>query len=110
MRTDRQQQRRRRIRARLSGTAQRPRAVVFRSNAATSVQLIDDEQGHTMLALRSAAEAKGKTKAAHEVGSQAGKAALALGITEAVFDRGGSRYHGRVKAVAEGMREAGVKL
>jgi large subunit ribosomal protein L18 len=111
MKHDLRTKRRRRIRARVVGTAARPRASVFRSRTAISVQLIDDQQGKTLLAVRSAVGTdKNKTEAAGDVGRQVGEAAVSQGISEVVFDRGGYRYHGRVKAVAEGMRAAGVKL
>jgi large subunit ribosomal protein L18 len=110
MKTTSRHRRQRRIRARLSGTAERPRASVFRSAAAISLQLIDDTAGRTLLTVRVAGGDKGKIDAAIRCGKQAGEALLAQGITAAVFDRGGYRYHGRVKAVAEGLREAGVNV
>ncbi|MFH1354096.1 MAG: 50S ribosomal protein L18 [bacterium] len=103
-------QRQRRIRARLKGTAERPRASVFRGNSSVSVQLIDDVKGHTLLTVRGAGGKGGKIKKAGEVGKKAGKKAIEMGVKKVVFDRGGYAYHGRVKAVAEGIREAGIKL
>lgn len=110
MKDSKRQRRHRRIRARLSGTAQRPRASVFRSSAAISLQFIDDEQGKTLLTFRVAGGDKGKIDAARRCGREAGEKLLARGIKAAVFDRGGYRYHGRVKATAEGLREAGVEV
>lgn len=110
MKTTSRHRRHRRIRARLSGTAQRPRACVFRSAAAISLQLIDDEKGQTLLTVRTAGGEAGKIDAALRCGREAGEALLKRGIKQAVFDRGGYRYHGRVKAAAEGLREAGVEV
>jgi large subunit ribosomal protein L18 len=110
MKDTKRHRRHRRIRARLTGTAERPRASVFRSSSAISLQLIDDTQGHTLLAVRVADGKEGKIDAALRCGRAAGEALLKRGIKKAVFDRGGYRYHGRVKAVAEGLREAGVAV
>jgi large subunit ribosomal protein L18 len=103
--------RRRRVRAKVSGTAERPRISVFRSNRGVAIQLIDDVAGRTIAAVNwTEPELKGLTKM-----EQAGKAgvliaerAKAAGIETAVFDRGGYQYHGRVKALAEGAREGGL--
>lgn len=103
-------QRQRRIRARLTGTAQCPRVSVFRGARVISVQLIDDVEGHTLLAVKGVSGKGGKIKQASEVGVEMGKKVMALGIKKVVFDRGGYAYHGRVKAVAEGLREAGVTI
>ena len=106
-----------RIRKHVNGTAERPRLVVFRSNKQIYVQVIDDEQAVTLVAAASndkalAAECKGK--AGKEVAAIVGKAiaerALAKGITEVAFDRGGYLYHGRVKSLAEAAREGGLKF
>jgi large subunit ribosomal protein L18 len=103
--------RRRRVRAKVRGTAERPRISVFRSNRGISAQLIDDDSGRTMVAvnwteadLRSLAPME---QAAH-VGALIAERAKAAGVQSAVFDRGGYQYHGRVKALADGAREAGL--
>ena len=105
--------RRRRVRAKVSGTAQRPRVSVFRSNRGISAQLIDDIAGHTLVAvnwtepqLRALACAERATRA----GALLAERAKEAGVTSAVFDRGGYRYHGQVKALAEGAREAGLSF
>jgi large subunit ribosomal protein L18 len=101
-----------RVRKKIAGTAARPRLAVFRSNKHIYGQLIDDLSGST-LAAASTLEAKGdgsKADAAKAVGALLGERAKAAGITEAVFDRGGNRYHGRVASLAEGAREAGLKV
>ncbi len=110
---DRRLKRRRRVRAKISGTATRPRISVFRSNNGLSAQLIDDARGHTIAAvswyepdLRALSRSE-RTKRAGELLAERGKAA---GISEAVFDRGGYRYHGHVRAFAEAIREAGVTV
>lgn len=111
------QKRHQRIRNKISGTASRPRMAVYRSLSDIYVQIIDDSIGHTLAAastmdkdLAASLEGKTKTEAAKIVGEKAAKLALAKGIQEAVFDRGGYIYHGRVEALAEGAREAGLKL
>ena len=105
--------RRRRVRAKVSGTAERPRISVFRSNKGITAQLVDDVAGHTLAAV-SWTEAPLRDLARMEQSSQAGKLlaqrAQEAGISNAVFDRGGYRYHGRVRALAEGAREAGLKF
>jgi large subunit ribosomal protein L18 len=105
--------RRRRVRAKISGTATRPRISVFRSNRGISGQLVDDIAGHTLAAV-SWTEAPLREKASMEQASEAGKLlaerAKAAGIESAVFDRGGYQYHGRVKAFAEGVREGGLTV
>jgi large subunit ribosomal protein L18 len=112
-RGDRRLRRRRRVRAKVSGTATRPRISVFRSNHGLCAQLIDDSAGHTVAAvswfepqLRSLAKPE-RTKRAGEELAQRAKAA---GVSEAVFDRGGYRYHGHVRAFAEAIREAGLSV
>ena len=109
--------RHRRVRKRVAGTPDRPRLCVFRSLRATYAQVIDDESGRTLAQASSwepevAAEGvyRGNAAAAQAVGKAIGARALAAGITKVVFDRGGNLYHGRVKAVAEGAREAGLEL
>ncbi len=106
-----------RIRSRLSGTSNRPRLSVFRSHGHIYAQLIDDTAGHTVLAASTLVAAakpgnnKGSKKdAAQGVGAVIGKLALEKGIEQVVFDRGGYKYHGRVKALAEAAREAGLKF
>lgn len=103
------------IRKTISGTAERPRLSIFRSNAAIYAQLIDDLNGATL----ASASTKDKDIAAIkgtkvELSAQVGKAiatkATALGISSVVFDRGGYLYHGRIKAVADGAREGGLKF
>ncbi|MFA8434408.1 MAG: 50S ribosomal protein L18 [Marinifilaceae bacterium] len=104
-----------RIRKSVSGTAERPRLSVFRSNKQISVQLIDDIAGKTLVAISSAvkeiAEKKGnKIEQAELVGAAIAEKALAAGITNVVFDRNGYLYHGRVKALADAARKGGLKL
>lgn len=106
-----------RVRARLSGTPERPRLNVFRSSAHMYAQLVDDTQGHTIAAASTLDDevigrAKGttKTERAHAVGIVIAERAKAAGIESVVFDRGGFKYHGRVKAVADGARESGLKF
>jgi large subunit ribosomal protein L18 len=110
---NRRLKRRRRVRAKISGTATRPRISVFRSNRGICAQLIDDVSGNTLAAvnwfeadLRSLAKAE-RTKRSAEALAERAKAA---GIAEAVFDRGGYRYHGHVRTFAEAMREAGITV
>jgi large subunit ribosomal protein L18 len=105
--------RRRRVRAKISGTANRPRISVFRSNRGLSAQLVDDISARTLAAvswfepeLRSLGKAE-RTKRAGELLAERSKAA---GISEAVFDRGGYQYHGHVRAFAEAIREAGITV
>ena len=100
-----------RIRGKISGTAQRPRMTVFRSNKAIYVQLIDDLAGKTLCAASSKGIAEGtKCEISEKVGEVIAKKALEMGITEVVFDRGGFVYHGKVQALAEAAREAGLKF
>ncbi len=108
-------QRQRRVRYRVSGTAERPRLNIYRSLTNIYAQVIDDGQGHTLVAASTldkevAAQAAGKSKleAAKIVGKVVGERAKQAGIEKVVFDRGGFKYHGRVAAVAEGAREAGL--
>ncbi|MBA3262932.1 MAG: 50S ribosomal protein L18 [Thermoleophilaceae bacterium] len=105
--------RRRRVRAKVEGTAQRPRLSVFRSNRGIQAQLIDDVNGHTLAAvnwiesdLKSLARME-QAKRAGELLAERGKTA---GVEECVFDRGGYRYHGKVRALADGAREGGLKF
>jgi large subunit ribosomal protein L18 len=105
--------RRGRVRAKVIGSPTRPRMSVFRSNSNIYVQMIDDAAGKTLAAASSqelkAAKGK-KSDIAAEVGKLAAQKAKAAGITEVVFDRGGNRYHGRIKSLAEAAREAGLKF
>jgi large subunit ribosomal protein L18 len=101
---------RRRIRAAVSGTPEMPRLAVFRSNKEIYVQVIDDINGKT-IASASSKDAKGtKIDQAGVVGKTIAEKSIAAGVTKVVFDRGGYLYHGRVKALAEGARESGLKF
>ncbi len=107
--------RHKRVRKHLTGTAERPRLNVYRSLNNIYAQVIDDTVGHTLTAASSlglASEANGtnKIEQASAVGRLVAERALAAGIKEVVFDRGGFKYHGRVKALAEAAREAGLKF
>lgn len=106
-----------RVRSKLRGTAVRPRLSVFRSEKHIYVQVISDDTGETLLTTSTLApEVRGRLQkttnvaAAKIVGEVVGKSCLDKGITAAVFDRNGFLYHGRVRAVAEGAREAGLKI
>lgn len=102
----------RRTRARMHGTAKRPRLSVNRSLRHISAQVINDDLGATLCSAsdRALTEKKGKTERAQIVGSAIAKAAKEAGITEVVFDRGSAKYHGRVRALAQAAREAGLEL
>ena len=109
--------RHRRLRRDLSGTSERPRLAVFRSLKHIYAQVVDDESGRTLVAastleksIQEALKSTGDQEAAKAVGKQIAEKALAKGITAVVFDRGGHIYHGRVKALAEAAREAGLKF
>ncbi|SDX65104.1 LSU ribosomal protein L18P [Acetomicrobium thermoterrenum DSM 13490] len=109
--------RHRRIRKRLLGTQEKPRLSVFRSLKHIYVQVIDDERGHTLVSastldkeLRPFQASSGSIEAAKAVGQLVARRALERGIAEVVFDRGGHAYHGKVKALADAAREAGLKL
>jgi large subunit ribosomal protein L18 len=105
--------RRRRVRAKISGTAERPRISVFRSNRGIAAQLVDDLAGHTLASV-SWTESGLRDLAPKEQAEQAGKLlaerAKAKGVENAVFDRGGYQFHGNVKAFAEGVREGGLAV
>ena len=105
--------RRRRVRAKVSGTPERPRIAVHRSNRGVSAQLIDDVNGHTLAAVNWT-EGDLKSLARMEQAKRAGELlaerAKSAGVEECVFDRGGYRYHGKVKALADGAREGGLKF
>ena len=106
--------RHRRVRAKVHGTTERPRLVVFRSNRGIEAQLVDDDAGRTLAAASHLALAKSfkgdKTAQAEAVGKALAAAAKKAGVDTCVFDRGGYLYHGRVKALAEGAREGGLKF
>ena len=107
------ERRHRRIRGKVAGTAERPRLAVFRSNHGIFAQLIDDEAGRTLASaswLQLKPFSGNKTEQATEVGKRLAHAAKEAGIETCVFDRGGYLYHGRVKALAEGARERGLKF
>ena len=112
--TERRLRIRRRIRKISSGTEARPRLSVFRSNKEIYAQLIDDVNGVTLAAASSRdkdVEAKGtKTEVANLVGKAIAEKALKIGVEAVAFDRGGNLYHGRVKSLADGAREAGLKF
>jgi len=119
MKLSKEQQRKRRkvrIRKKISGTAARPRMVVFRSNKYLYVQLVDDEAGKTLLSSSSLALAKGgeqvklDKETAAKVGKDVAGKAKAQNISTVVFDRNGYIYHGRVKALADGAREGGLEF
>jgi large subunit ribosomal protein L18 len=102
------------IRKKLSGTAERPRLCVFRSNRYIYAQMIDDTKQRVLFAFSSVnlKETKNqkKTEIAHEVGKAIGKIAVDKGIKQVAFDRAGYKYHGRVKALADGARAAGLEF
>ncbi len=105
--------RRRRVRAKVRGSADRPRISVFRSNRGIFAQLVDDDAGRTLAAVNWTEDELRSLKPleqAKKAGELLGQRASAAGITTAVFDRGGYRYHGRVKALAEGARESGLNF
>mgnify|MGYP004609770037 FL=1 len=103
-----------RVRAKIYGTAERPRLCVYRSNANISAQIIDDDKGVTLVSastLEASFEGNGSNRAAARVvGEAIAKRAIEKGISEVVFDRGGYIYHGRVSELAEGAREGGLKF
>jgi large subunit ribosomal protein L18 len=101
-----------RIRKKVQGTAQRPRLAVFRSSKHIYAQVIDDAQGTTIAHASSVAApgAGNKVDVAKSVGNAVAKACIDKGVEQVVFDRGGYRYHGRVRALAESAREAGLKF
>jgi large subunit ribosomal protein L18 len=106
-----------RVRAKVSGTESRPRLCLFRSLNHIYAQLIDDTKGNTLTSastldpeIKGEADGKAKTARAELVGSLLAKRAIEQGISQVVFDRGGYKYHGRVKALAEAARQAGLKF
>jgi len=111
------QRRHLRVRAKVKGTVSSPRLCVFRSVNHIYAQVIDDERGHTLVSastldaeVRDAARGKKKTNQSELVGALVAKRALSQGIKQVAFDRGGFRYHGRVKALAEAARQSGLKF
>jgi large subunit ribosomal protein L18 len=116
--------RKKRVRKKIFGYPERPRVSVFRSHKHIYAQVINDVEGHTLVALsslspevrtkveelKSKGEVKGKVDVARLVGRMLAEKAKAKGITKVVFDRGGYKYHGRVKALAEGLREGGLEF
>jgi len=111
------ERRHRRVRRRVRGTLERPRLCVHRSLRHTWAQIVDDTRAHTLVSASTleaevgrALSGTGNCAAARKVGEVLGQRALAAGIKQVVFDRGGYLYHGRVKALAEGAREAGLKF
>jgi large subunit ribosomal protein L18 len=113
--SDHRDRRHRRVRKKVTGTAERPRLAVFRSSKHIYVQAIDDLTGRTLASASTMeADVRGGTtstvEAAKKIGKLVGERAQAAGITTVVFDRGGFKYHGRVAAVADGAREAGLTL
>lgn len=106
-----------RVRFKVKGTASRPRLCVFRSPNHIYAQVIDDSQGHTLVAastldpdVKNEADGKAKTAKAELVGSLVARRALSNGVSQVAFDRGGYKYHGRVKALAEAARQSGLKF
>ncbi|TVR21151.1 MAG: 50S ribosomal protein L18 [Anaerolineaceae bacterium] len=115
--TTARRRRQQRVRGRISGTATRPRMSVYRSLTNIFVQVIDDESGRTIASastidreIAGQLQGKGKVEAATIVGKTIGERAKAAGVESVVFDRGGYKYHGRVAALADGAREAGLKF
>ena len=105
--------RRRRVRAKITGTAERPRISVFRSNRGIQAQLVDDLAGHTLAAVswtESDLRSLKPMERAAKAGEVLAERAKAAGVDAAVFDRGGYRYHGKVKAFADGVREGGLTV
>jgi large subunit ribosomal protein L18 len=106
-----------RVRARVTGTESKPRLCLFRSLNHIYAQIIDDAKGHTLTSastldteIKGEADGKAKTARAELVGSLVAKRAIEQGIKQVVFDRGGYKYHGRVKALAEAARQAGLEF
>ena len=105
--------RRRRVRAKVTGTAQRPRISVYRSNRGIFAQLVDDVAGHTLVSVtwtEGPLKDRSRMEQATEAGKLLARRAIDAGISGAVFDRGGYQYHGRVQAFAEGVREGGLTV
>jgi len=104
--------RRRRVRSKVSGTAERPRLAIFKSLTNVYAQLINDEKGVTLAEanIKNVAKAKNNVEGAKEIGKVIAKKTKELGISKIVFDRGGYNYHGKVKALADGAREGGLEF
>ena len=105
--------RHRRVRAKVQGTAERPRLSVFRSNRGIGAQLIDDVAGHTLAAVNwveGDLKSLGRMDQATKAGELLAQRAKEAGVEQCVFDRGGYRYHGKVRALAEGAREGGLRF
>jgi large subunit ribosomal protein L18 len=116
-REDQRKHRHRRVRAKISGTAERPRLNVYRSLVNIYAQVIDDSTGHTLVSastidpeVAGLIKGKAKSEAAKIVGEVVAKRAKDAGVSEVIFDRGGYQYHGRVRALADGAREGGLKF
>jgi large subunit ribosomal protein L18 len=109
-RAERRERRHNRVRARVAGTGERPRLVVYRSLKHIYAQLVDDATQRTLTTVTDKALSGTKTSKSTAVGKLIAEKAKAAGITRVVFDRGGYRYHGRVKAVADGAREGGLEF
>ena len=112
-RSQKRLRRRRRVRAKVAGTGERPRLAVFRSNRGMQAQIIDDVRGHTLAAvnwIEPELRELPRMEQAKRAGELLADRAKAAGVETCVFDRGGYRYHGRVKAVADGAREAGLAI
>ncbi|MGE5635478.1 MAG: 50S ribosomal protein L18 [Nocardioidaceae bacterium] len=110
---DRRLRRRRRVRAKVRGSAERPRLAVFRSNRGIQAQLIDDARGHTLAAVvwtEPGLKELGRMEQARRAGELIAERARAAGLETCVFDRGGYRFHGKVRALAEGAREGGLRF
>jgi large subunit ribosomal protein L18 len=115
--SEQRERRHRRLRVKVQGTSERPRLNVYRSLEHIYAQVIDDSKGHTLASastldaeVKRAIEGKKKAEAAKIVGQTVATRAKAAGILKVVFDRGGNRYHGRVKALADGAREGGLEF
>jgi large subunit ribosomal protein L18 len=111
--TQARQRRHRRVRGKIEGSAERPRLVVFRSNRGISAQLVDDDRGHTLAAVawtEPELRELGRMEQAKRAGEVLAGRAKEAGVETCIFDRGGYRYHGRVKALADGAREAGLRF
>ncbi len=111
------ERRKRRIRKKIQGTKAKPRLTVFKSIKQIYAQLVDDSEQRVLTGvstlnkeIRAVLKSGGNSEAAKKVGEEIGKKALGLGIAEVVFDRNGFKYHGRIKALADGAREAGLKF
>ncbi len=109
-RQEKRQRRHLRVRNKVSGTPERPRLVVFRSLKHITAQIVDDTQGRTLLTVTDNGFEGKKSEKSTQVGKLVAERAKAAGITRVVFDRGGYQYHGRVKALADGAREAGLRF